>query len=126
MSHTNLDRNSYTKDQINQQLILKRNVADSYSKVQIDSLLNNIPTLTNVYLKPEVDLLLDEKADEAITYTKAQVDNGLELKRESDSYGKAYIDTGFANVYVKNVTYNKPQVNDLLVSKRCVNVIFKS
>ena len=67
MSYTNLDQNSYTKNQVNQNLILKRDVADSISKVQIDNLLTNIPMLTNVYLKPEVDLLLDEKADAAIT-----------------------------------------------------------
>ena len=57
MSYTNLDQNTYTKNQINQKPVLKRDVAD-YSKVQIDNLLDNIPTLTNVYLKPEADLLL--------------------------------------------------------------------
>ena len=81
-SYTNLNQNLYTKNQINQELCLKRDVADSYSKVQIDNLLDNIPTLTNVYLKHEVDLLLDDKVDAAITYTKAQVDDGLELKRD--------------------------------------------
>ena len=85
---------------VNQQLNLKRNIADSYDKNYINTL------ITNYYNKTESDTNLLLKSDKLTTYTKTETDSALTLKSDKlTTYTKTEVDTNLLLKSDKLTTY---------------------
>ena len=65
---------TYTKTEVDDNLLLKANQATTYTKTEVDNSLSLKANQSTTYTKTEVDSSLSLKANQSTTYTKSEVD----------------------------------------------------
>ena len=84
---------------MNGSLSLKANQSTTYTKTEVDDNLLLKANQSTTFTKTEVDSSLSLKANQSTTYTKIEVDNSLSLKaNQSTTYTKSEVDTQFSNL----------------------------
>ena len=74
---------TYTKSEVDNNLILKANQSTTSTKAQVDNNLALKADKATTYTKAEVDNNLTLKADKATTYTKTEVGNSLDTQQKN-------------------------------------------
>lgn len=91
---------------------------DVYTKQEVDDSLDEKADIANVYTKSEVDNELSTKADADDVYTKGDVDNFLSNKADADDvYDKSTIDGFLSNKANVSDVYDIFDVDNLLLDK---------
>ena len=73
---------TYTKTEVDNNLVLKANQSTTYSKTEVDTGFAVNANQATTYTKTEVDTSLALKADKSTTYTKKEVDTSLALEAD--------------------------------------------